>query len=487
MIFRNNAAIIEVIPSNNYKTVTSNDDEDGCTNTHQAAMTTTRKNSTSPSCVQKVAHLRSSSFVHQRTDNDATSREDDVFLTVKEYDVSRRINTTPLKTTLLHKTIPDLSFQRTMRYVTRQVKSDKLPTLTHHVTRLWREEGRKLKMTFLRHMLQVTQIVNDVIGLIPTSVFPFKIKPVSIDDGFEKRGEFTVDFYLVLEDVDVESSRVDFTASDVLTASVTLPDEEESIKNFCSKPNSSGEWLLSPNLLLNMLTESIDTYVRPKYEQHFSPGPGLTSTQRATVHFENINKDVVLHIYFARKRIIFEVRLIIALDVRNNLPVNPHSNHVSNVLRECVNTAMTSGVYLLARAHDYHDHLWEVSFSKARRHLISQFDGDGATTTLLLALGYVNEMILSESCSEMLLPLHFQVLLVWMHVATPHYERQRTEKYIAYHFLRLLNGLKQCITERQCNDFFSPNVNHFAAMSESSLAKVLVNLNRFMRNLGVEA
>ena len=280
----------------------------------------------------------------------------------------------------------------------------------------------------------------------------------------------------------LDSCRVEFATNETMSASVNVSSSERRFDKFCTQRTTSGERILSPKLLLDVFAETISTYAKPQYDHSCH---GVLPLSRSNVHFECRNKDVVLHILFPRKRIVFQVRLILVVDVQN-VPPDLCQPHQSNLLNAFVSTGMSSGVYLLARPHHFHDRLWELSFIKARRNLLHMFDRDGTLGEVMLALRHINENVVSRDSSEMLLPFHIHVLLIWVQATTPKKERQCMRKYLAFHFLRILNGLKRCLVDGQCTDFFWPDINYFAAISRSNLDRLLFNLDGLLHAFGID-
>ena len=140
----------------------------------------------------------------------------------------------------------NMLFLQTNEHKTTSLGSNMISELEDKIFRVWCENGRQKRMKFLRHMLKISELVNTLIKAIPYESFPFHIRPISIDDAFEKRGEYAVDVYLCLDDF--KKVQVKLSTKGTLTASVSMPPIcEQNYLDFCMKEDTTPcKWTLSP-------------------------------------------------------------------------------------------------------------------------------------------------------------------------------------------------------------------------------------------------
>lgn len=376
--------------------------------------------------------------------------------------------------------IPEGTFQGSMRRITQVLNSDNLSPLSHLISIIWKDEGRKVRMEFLRYILQINDVINDLLENIPKNIFPFKIKPLSIDRDFELTNKNSISLYLLLEDFDQNNIQIDFQTDELLLSNVNLSEDRLEEMKFCSrKLQSTGKWNLSPKLLIEYFSQSIDNYNKCIYQKKLSNVKKMSSLH-SFVDFEHVTKTCIkLNIHFPRKKIMFEVTLLLAIDIKDLSCEKHYSNSLCSPLQT---TLECSGFHLLAQPLL---DKWEVSFLKARKFLFSTFDKEQIATSILLALQYVNEEVLGKEGCDKLLPVHFYMLIFWTQSSTYKTERAWNEKNIAYHFLHVINALKQCLVDRQCIDFFWPKINYFDRIPETCLRKISINLNEFIADLEI--
>jgi len=254
------------------------------------------------------------------------------------------------------------------------------------------------------------------------------------------------------------------------------------LKQFCARNRDSGDWVLSAGRIMVVFAYVLNTKVRPQFEYN-------SQTKRKDIHsdahvefkvvYEN---EVRLLIKFPdQPEPVYDVGLLLAFNVDDFPNIIDMNENRKWPEMEGKSKIVKGGTHLMAVPGKVKNHAWGVSFLKTRKILLNHCDGYQTATNILLALQVINKSVLSHrDCSGLLLPVHFIMILFWVHES---YRDQKdwSRENMSKRFIDVLIALKRCLERKLCPDFFFPKLNYFENLQEDELYRLLQNLDEVLQ------
>ena len=344
------------------------------------------------------------------------------------------------------------------------------------------KEGQDMRGTFYEYLHKITKLVNQLLETMPKESFPFKIRPCSYQGDFEKKGPERIDMYLNIEDLSQYQHQVNFLLKKDLAAYILLKGEKrEKLKQFCARNRDNGQWVLSAARLMVVFAYTLNTKVRPLFE-HNSKTKRKDIAHKARVEFEVVSEhEIRLKLSFPDKpELVYNVGLLLAFNVNdfpNVIDMNKNRNWPDSDGKA---KFVKGGIHLMAVPSKVKNHAWAVSFLKTRKILLSHCED--TATSILLALQVINKTTLSKrNCSGLLLPVHFIMILFWVHENHQDRSEWKQDK-LSQRLLDVLIALKRCLEKKICPDFFFPKLNYFETLSDDNIFHLLQNVNEVLEN-----
>ena len=344
------------------------------------------------------------------------------------------------------------------------------------------KEGQGMRVTFYESLHKITNLVNQLLESIPKEHFPFTISPCSYQGDFEKKGAQKIDLYLNIEDLKSYGPQVNFQIKKDLAAYILLKSENrEKLKQFCARNRDNGEWVLSAGRLMVLFAYIIDTKIRPLFEKD-SDKKRKDIVFDAQLKFKTVSEsEVRINIAFPEKpETVYNIGLLLAFNVNdfpNVIDMNKNRQWPS---MEGKAKFIQGGTHLIAVPGQVRNHAWAVSFLKTRKILLNFCDGHQSATNILLALQVINKTALSNrNCESLLLPVHFIMILFWVHEAYRDPNDWIQEK-MSQRFIDVLMALKRCLEKKLCPDFFFPKSNYFDGLPQEKLHHLLQNVDEVL-------
>ena len=362
-----------------------------------------------------------------------------------------------------------------------------LPALSKCILRTGWHEGQNMRVCFYNHLHKITTIVNTMLKSVSKQSFPFNIKPLSFQGEFERKGQYEIDLYLVLDGLDSKDFEIDFVLQKLLTAYICLPGKnKENFKRYCVQKPQTKAWVLSASNLMVMFSYIVNTHIKAEFD-HNSNSKKRSIPFDAQIYFLKIVEgEAKFQIKFEDEddtMLTYDVGLQLALsvpDFPNVLALHKKRRWPNAAVKTGL---IQNGVHLLAKPNGtLQNHMWTVAFLKTRKVLLACIDNESAVTTVLLALQVIKKNILSKrGCEELLLPVHFIMILFWAHVKYQ-YEADWKPENLGKRFIDILIALKRCLLKKQCKDFFFPTINYFETFSETDRKNLLLNVGEVLEN-----
>ena len=341
------------------------------------------------------------------------------------------------------------------------------------------KEGQDMRGTFYESLQKITKLVNQLLESMPKESFPFKIRPCSYQGDFEKKGPEKIDIYLNIEDLKQYQHQVNFLLKKDLAAYILLKGEKrEKLKQFCARNRDNGQWVLSAARLMVVFAYTLNTKVRPLFEYN-SKSKRKDIVSNARVEFVVSENEVCLKLSFPENPdLVYRVGLLLAFNVSdfpNIIDMNKNRKWPDS---EGKAKFIKGGTHLMAVPSKVKNHAWAVSFLKTRKILLSHCED--TATSILLALQVINKTALSKrNCSGLLLPVHFIMILFWVHESYRDRLEWKQDK-LSQRLLDVLIALKRCLEKKICPDFFFPKLNYFETLDDTNVFHLLQNVNEVL-------